>query len=110
MRHKGALAGTAALLAASALALGAARSCRLDTQEKGFDAYLPLGEDKIGLSCTGITDPSICTAGSLGGKYVELDLSGHYMLGSLKLPVGEGKQAGLTVDIGKRSVRIEADR
>ncbi|HSB46890.1 MAG TPA: hypothetical protein VLD37_02665 [Candidatus Bilamarchaeum sp.] len=102
--------GTAAALAlAAGASAGAVRSCSFERQETGFDAYIPLGEAKAGVSCTEWIGPStLCMLGDLSGPHsIELSASARYGRAFAGMPVPfSGKRLEISADAKSKSVDI----
>lgn len=95
------------LASSSVMAAGAARSCSLERQETGFNAYLPLGESKLGLSCTSwIGSSGICYAGDLsfGDRSIELRGSAKHGNAFIGVPMPlSGKRLEVDADSKSKS-------
>ncbi len=110
----GAILGAAGALALSCLSAAAARSCSFERQETGFDSYLPLGEAKLGLSCTSwIGSSVICDAGNLSAVPRTLEIGGSLRYGNgfvgVPLPFSEG-HVEAALDARSRSLKIGIER
>ena len=110
--RRSAVIGTAGALAfASCLPATAVRSCSFNNQETGFDAYLPLGESKLGISCTSwIGSSGICYAGDLSysDRAVEVRGSAKHVNGFIGIPIPfSGKRLEAEADAKSRSHPLE---
>jgi hypothetical protein len=108
MRRNVILGTAGAMAAASCITLGAARSCSFERSHTGFDAYLPLGEAKAGISCTSwIGSSGICYAGDLSGPAsLELRGSARYGKGFIGMPVPFTRKR-LEVDADAKSRTVD---
>ncbi len=102
MKRNAVIAAAGALAAASMLTGSVAHSCSFELQETGFDAYLPLGESKLGISCTSwIGSSSICFAGDLSYGDRSMELRGSAKHGNAFI--------GVPIPFSKKRLEAEAD-
>ncbi len=103
VKRRNAIMGAAGALAVTSMLTGSvARSCSFERQETGFDAYLPLGESKLGISCTSWTgSSSICYAGDLSYGDRSVELRGSAKHGNAFI--------GVPIPFSKKRVEAEAD-
>ncbi len=111
VKRKGIYGAAGALAVVSAVSVPAVGSCSFERQETGFDAFLPLGESKLGISCTSwIGSSSICYAGDLsyGDRSVELRGSAKHLNAFIGVPVPlSGKRVEAEADAKSKSSPIE---